>query len=410
MSKKLIFLPILLLSGGAGQATDLPKPVFDNQIVTAPLAEPIEYVQVCGLYGEGYFYIPGTDTCLRLSGRVRTDALLRSIADEPEGWTGVRAATKERREENEFRLRARSYLRMDARKETEFGFVRAFSELRATVDTDTEQDGTSPEMDLDKAYIQFGGFTVGRTGSLFDYFTGATFGAVHRDWSDTNSWAAAYTHLLEDGLSITVAVEDPAYRTHGVFTGVNSENGEAGAKVPHGVIALRVDSEFGSAKISGALAPIRSKAAYVDGELGWALGAGAIFNLPRVGDGDAIALQFQYGNGAVSYAGIDDDDIFDAYYVNGDTKKTSALSFSGGYTHYLTETVRTDFDASFAVVDTPHGAVLPDFNRLSLDWDLVWSPLSGLEMGVDVGYVRTDPDGVKDFETANALFRVQQTF
>lgn len=408
--KRLIFLPVLLSFGGVVQATDLPKPVFERQPEPVNLVEPVDYVRVCDLYGEGYFYLPGTDTCLRLSGRVRTDALLRSIADEPDAWTGVPSAIEERREESEVRLRARSYIRMDARKETEFGFVRAFSELRATVDSDTERDGDSPVMDLNKAYIQFGSFTVGRTGSLFDYFTGATFGAVHRDWSDANSWSAAYTQLLDDGVSVTVAIEDPVYRAHGVFTGVDEENGEAGAKAPHGIVALRVDNEFGSAKISGAVTQIRPKAAYVDGDIGWALGAGAIFNLPQFGNGDALAFQFQYGNGAVSYAGIDDEDVFDAYYIDGDTKKTEALSFSGGYTHYVTDTVRTDFDASFAIVDTPQGAVLPDFNRVALDWDLVWSPVSGLEMGVDVGYTRTAPEGVQDFDAANALFRVQQTF
>ena len=34
-------------------------------------AVPIEYVRVCSAYGAGFFYIPGTDTCLRVSGRAR---------------------------------------------------------------------------------------------------------------------------------------------------------------------------------------------------------------------------------------------------------------------------------------------------------------------------------------------------
>lgn len=28
---------------------------------------PVEYVKICSLYGAGYFYIPGTDTCLNPS-------------------------------------------------------------------------------------------------------------------------------------------------------------------------------------------------------------------------------------------------------------------------------------------------------------------------------------------------------
>src|ERR1700746_2136190 len=59
----------LLLGGAAGlvavagaQAADLPVE-----------AKPVEYVKVCSLYGEGFFYIPGTDTCLKIGGWVRHD-------------------------------------------------------------------------------------------------------------------------------------------------------------------------------------------------------------------------------------------------------------------------------------------------------------------------------------------------
>src|SRR5436305_11706898 len=34
-------------------------------------AKPVEYVKVCTVYGEGFFYIPGTDTCIKIGGMVR---------------------------------------------------------------------------------------------------------------------------------------------------------------------------------------------------------------------------------------------------------------------------------------------------------------------------------------------------
>ena len=55
-----------LAAVAGAQAADLP----------VKKAAPIEYVRVCSTYGAGFFYIPGTDTCLRLSGREVTDALL----------------------------------------------------------------------------------------------------------------------------------------------------------------------------------------------------------------------------------------------------------------------------------------------------------------------------------------------
>ncbi len=39
--------------------------------IVAAEPEPVEYVRVCDAYGTGYFYIPGTETCLQISGYIR---------------------------------------------------------------------------------------------------------------------------------------------------------------------------------------------------------------------------------------------------------------------------------------------------------------------------------------------------
>ena len=38
--------------------------------VMAPEPEPVDYVRVCDAYGAGFFYIPGTQTCLSINGYV----------------------------------------------------------------------------------------------------------------------------------------------------------------------------------------------------------------------------------------------------------------------------------------------------------------------------------------------------
>ncbi len=60
----------LLLGSAAGiaavaaaQAADLPS----------RKSAPAEYVKICDAYGAGYFYIPGSDTCLRIGGYVRAE-------------------------------------------------------------------------------------------------------------------------------------------------------------------------------------------------------------------------------------------------------------------------------------------------------------------------------------------------
>src|SRR3954469_7892029 len=60
----------LLLGTAAGlvaisgaQAADMPVK-----------AAPVQYVKICSLYGDGFYYIPGTDTCLKLGCYLRVQA------------------------------------------------------------------------------------------------------------------------------------------------------------------------------------------------------------------------------------------------------------------------------------------------------------------------------------------------
>ena len=67
---------------GAAQAADLS------------VAEPVDYVRVCDAFGAGYWYIPGTDTCLKIGGYVRFDVNFHtgSLVDYA-GYNGGAAAT-----------------------------------------------------------------------------------------------------------------------------------------------------------------------------------------------------------------------------------------------------------------------------------------------------------------------------
>src|SRR5271156_6492844 len=51
-----------LVAMGGAQAADLPVK-----------AKAVEYVRICSLYGAGFYYIPGTDTCIKLGGYLRVD-------------------------------------------------------------------------------------------------------------------------------------------------------------------------------------------------------------------------------------------------------------------------------------------------------------------------------------------------
>src|SRR4051812_33781911 len=51
-----------LLAMGGAQAADLPVK-----------AKAVKYVKICSLYGAGFYYIPGPDTCIKLGGYLRVE-------------------------------------------------------------------------------------------------------------------------------------------------------------------------------------------------------------------------------------------------------------------------------------------------------------------------------------------------
>jgi hypothetical protein len=60
-----------LILGSAAALVAVTGARAADAIVVIPDPEPVEYVRVCDVYGAGYFYIPGTETCLRISGYYR---------------------------------------------------------------------------------------------------------------------------------------------------------------------------------------------------------------------------------------------------------------------------------------------------------------------------------------------------
>src|SRR3984893_17068654 len=66
-----------LLAMSGAQAADLPVK-----------AKAVEYVRICSLYGAGFFYIPGTDTCIKLGGYVRADLTYNGGIYDGPFWNG----------------------------------------------------------------------------------------------------------------------------------------------------------------------------------------------------------------------------------------------------------------------------------------------------------------------------------
>src|SRR5262249_17407965 len=105
----------LLLGSAAGlvavagaQAADLPVK-----------AKPVEYVRICRLYGEGFFYIPGTDTCLKIGGWVRYDQYFGNTGGSGNPFLSGAAGRNDSFDSADYQTRARTVISFDVRTQTE---------------------------------------------------------------------------------------------------------------------------------------------------------------------------------------------------------------------------------------------------------------------------------------------------
>src|SRR5712672_587371 len=161
MVKSLLLGTAAVLVAVAGaQAADMPVK-----------AAPVQYVKICSLYGDGFYYIPGTDTCLKMGGYLRVQGEYNAGA----GGIAVGNASTEagqarftRDNTNDFNYRTRGAISWDVRQQTEYGTLRTYIRFGVEQTTPvTSGGGSSGTPFFDRAFLQFAGFTVGKSQSFF---------------------------------------------------------------------------------------------------------------------------------------------------------------------------------------------------------------------------------------------------
>jgi hypothetical protein len=152
----------LLLGSAAALVAATGARAADAVVVAEP--EQAEYVRICDVYGAGYFYIPGTETCLRVGGYVRFDASAGDGGRVKDGRTAVDA--RNGRTQDTWKTNARFSLRTWTGQETELGTLKTYTETRFNYG-----DGAS-SASLNFAWIQLGGLRIGKDESAYDSFSG----------------------------------------------------------------------------------------------------------------------------------------------------------------------------------------------------------------------------------------------
>ncbi len=330
------------VAGGA-QAADLS------------VAEPVDYVRVCDAFGTGYWYIPGTDTCLKIGGYVQFDVNFHTTSDVDYGTSTHSAG---------WDFITEAGLKVTAKSMTEYGPLTGYLELRGksnnNEDTNsyngTTGSGNSDRLAyLDSAWLELGMLLVGRTGSVYDYGGGFTF-----DGSSYDSDAAADQVRLSwamSGFGVQLAIEDPRDRWGSDLS--------VSYSMPNIVGNITMSQATWDGKLSVGFAETTSGS-------GFGLQAAATFKLDSIAPGDKLRLKAAWAQGQVgSFAG-------GPVSANGSSVWSALASFQHFWSPTLSSAV------TFSYLDYAAAAAQNDV--FSIYGNLVWAPVTGFLAGIEAGY------------------------
>jgi hypothetical protein len=299
--------------------------------------------------------MPGTDVCLKIGGFFRTELNYGaggSLTTFTSGANGLQG-----RGGDVLTSRARAVVTFDVRDQTEYGTIRGYvaggwqytSNDSPTLSLPGVQvpaagggatAAAPPSLEgntyLLRAFLQFAGFTAGKTASFYDFFQTSKYtyqtNFMWQEYAGVGVNTFAYTQDLGNGISTSVALQDNTQFAHPVkdlnvavagniggfatvfpiLTAGGPTNGpwdNTGNQVPDIIANLRVDQAWGSAQIAGGLHDNRARyydtsgngliggAAYPADKWGYAASAGMDINLPFWSKGDTFAIQTQYCKG-----------------------------------------------------------------------------------------------------------------
>ena len=334
---------LMALSGASGaQAADLPVK-----------AKAVEYVRICSLYGAGFFFIPGTDTCIKIGGYLRVDTTFNGGAHGAPAWNGDLG--QQNRFADYFVSRSRMALTVDTRTATEYGVVRTFGQGDFQFNnfgggTNNPAAITFPGsaanvlstagggyVAVEYLFIQFAGFTFGKSSSAYSTPWNGFPGNINSSLlggnnTDTGVNNIQYTAEFGNGVSASIGLDDPtvwnctAVYNLGIPSAIGANgtgsNAYAGTHSPDIVGRIRVDQAWGLFQLSAAAHEV--SASYNT------LGAGAvptalseISGHPDTKWGGSVMAALQIKN---IPTGPGDDIKFDVSYAKGTTKNVIATS------------------------------------------------------------------------------------
>ncbi|MEX2127554.1 MAG: porin, partial [Xanthobacteraceae bacterium] len=366
--------------------------------------------------------------CLRVGGFVRVDYNHNNnesfpyiaAADSGSSWMARGQHT------HEFHTRVNAIF--DARQNTAYGTLRAYFNTGWNFSTAGSASNvtTATAAHANQGFIQWAGFTFGRAASFFDFYGSTGPHANLVNWGGQTTGAAghnvlAYTAQFGNGVSGTISLEDPRYKaivdapdlSEFISTGDGTPpalvNMRAGQNMPGVAANLRVDQSWGSAQIMAAIQELRTVEPLNISTYGYAVGGGFTWNNPSA-PGSQFGIQASWAVGAghyttssyVAHFMFDQAStttgsigtLLDGVIVGTSLEKTKAWGVNAGYQHRFSPNWAATLHGAYNSIDynaTVNAAVANcagncDFSFWSLGTRLLWTPVPGLDFGLDVLY------------------------
>ena len=376
----------LLIGSAAALVAATGAQAADAVVVAEP--EPVEYVRICDAYGAGFFFIPGTETCLRISGYVwfqiqasgdRTINAANPFTTNPYyGGTNLLG-------QSSWFWTSRARVNFDARSDTEWGTLRSFIRVQSTFNGSAVGDGPAT---IDQAFIELGGWRMGYSESAWSQ----TQGGGASNWG-AHSWGGmyygytqreliAYTFQGGNGFFGTISVEHDAQA--------------GGAWIPDVVVKVGVNQGWGSvwAKIGYDEEITALPDPFGLGDE-WSASLGVQINVPN-SPGSSLRIIGFYHSGNTQWSGGPGVNFVGLGYE---------WSILASYNHAFSSTLSAS--VAFQYFNDAYAPGLASFSTNHDAWgaelSIVWFPVTNFEVRAEIHYDDVDagiltggldPDGI----------------
>ena len=322
------------------QAADLPS----------KKSAAVNYLKICDPYGSGFFFIPGTDTCVRLGGYVRAE--YQYVPGQAVYQIGIPATPATVLAPGLFIQPAdalstagyevRGRIDVDARTPTDLGTARTFIRLRGANTSGIRNtslvnngyyvlsDASTTGLTVESALVQWAGFTFGIAPENYAMMPSMMYHSNPWTGFPNGMKQIAYTATFGGGFSATIALEDAKdmnnnqiaidrASTAAVLVGnvrLDQGWGFAGLSGMIGNNSLNTNStvntsganSFGviTAPVAQTFPPVIGPVLGQQDYLGWGVGSTVSFRLPMLAAGDQIWFTANYMRGmlgAIASAG-----------------------------------------------------------------------------------------------------------